>query len=76
LIFGKSCQLPYIQDFIQSTAKEERSKIKPQISTTISHPTNVRITEVNQTTIDALEDAVNNPEEVKKIMSIKVSKTF
>lgn len=70
LKFGKSCQLPYIQEFIQSNAADEEEKSDTD---TTYHPTNIQITEVDQVTIDALEDAVHKPDDVKKSMSIKVS---
>ncbi|GAA5807910.1 hypothetical protein MFLAVUS_001290 [Mucor flavus] len=64
--WGKSCHLPYIQNFI---IKEEEPK--PE-DTKVYQPVNIRISHLNQTTIDALEDNVNKPEQVEESLSLKM----
>lgn len=64
--WGKSCHLPYIQNFIT-----EEEDPKPE-DTKVYQPVNIRISHLNQTTIDALEDNVNKPEQVKESLSLKM----
>ncbi|KAI9262502.1 hypothetical protein EDC94DRAFT_640649 [Helicostylum pulchrum] len=63
--WGKSCHLPYIQNFI--TTQDPKLE-----DTKVYQPVNIRISHLNQTTIDALEDNVNKPDQVKESLSLKM----
>ncbi|KAG2235906.1 hypothetical protein INT48_008209 [Thamnidium elegans] len=62
--WGKSCVLPYIRDF--TTMVDPRPE-----DTKVYQPANIRISHLNQTTIDALEDNVHKPDQVHQSMTLQ-----
>lgn len=67
LKWGDTSTSPIIQDFHRTNQPENKTQV------IVYEPANIRITLLNQTTMDAIEDNVYTPDQVKDRLSIKVS---
>jgi hypothetical protein len=72
LKYGKSSELPYINDFIQSNDTTETRDSEAVLPDTTYEPANIRLTKVNSTMVEALNNYVLAAEEVRNSMKEKV----